>query len=49
MNPLIQLLPLLVLVALAVYFVRRGSTNKPDPDKNKSDIGGGSSDGGGID
>lgn len=41
METFLQLLPLLLLIAVAVFFVRRGSSTKPDPDRNKSDIGGG--------
>mgnify|MGYP001551765004 CR=1 FL=1 len=42
MKDILQLLPLVVLIALAVFLVRRGNRTKPDADKNKSDIGGGS-------
>ncbi|MGD9295145.1 MAG: hypothetical protein PVI41_09720 [Roseobacter sp.] len=48
MENFLKLLPLLMIVAVAVYFVRRGSSTKADPDSNKSDIGGGPGDGGGT-
>lgn len=39
---MLQLLPLILLIAVAVYFVTRGSRTKDDPDSNKPDVGGGS-------
>ncbi|MGA9433869.1 MAG: hypothetical protein WBV62_06510 [Roseobacter sp.] len=41
-GPLLQLLPLVLLIVVAVYLVTRGSRTKPDADSNKPDIGGGS-------
>ena len=49
MDTFVQLLPLLLLVVLAVFFIRRGSGTRSDPDSNRSDIGGGPGDGGGAD
>lgn len=49
MEPVLQLLPLILLIALVVYFVLRGSRTKPDADSNKPDIGGGSGNGFGTD
>ncbi len=48
MDNFLKLLPLLMLVAVAVFLVRRGSSTRADPDSNKSDIGGGPGDGGGV-
>lgn len=44
MKPFLQLLPLILLIVVAVYFIRRGSGTRPDPDSNKEGIGGGSGD-----
>lgn len=49
MKSFLQLLPLILLIVVAVYFVMRGSRTEDDPDKNKSNIGGGPGDGGGVD
>ncbi len=42
MKPFLQLLPLLLLLAVAAIFIRRGARPRPDPERNKPDIGGGS-------
>ncbi len=41
MENALKLLPLVLLIAVAVFFVTRGARTKPDADSNKSDIGGG--------
>lgn len=42
MEPALQILPLVALIAAAVFLIRRGKSTRPDADSNKSDIGGGS-------
>lgn len=41
MENFLKLLPLLLIIAVAVFFIRRRTSTKADPDSNKSDIGGG--------
>jgi hypothetical protein len=42
MEALLQILPLALLIAVAVFFVTRGSRTKSDSEGNRPDIGGGS-------
>ena len=44
MESLLAIAPLVLLLAVAVYLIRRGSRTKPDADGNAADIGGGSGD-----
>ncbi len=41
MENLIALLPLVLLLLAVVWMVLRGSKTRPDPERNRSDIGGG--------